>query len=151
MQLDQSFTIRADPDATYAFLLDVDRVARCIPGVSGVEAAGSDTFVGTLKIKVGPLGVTYKGTATIASQDPATRTATITAEGTEGVGAGGVRASATMTVTPDADGSTVRIATDVAIAGRLAGFGRGIIDGVAKRIVGQMADCIRGQLETPAA
>jgi uncharacterized protein len=151
MQLDQSFTIRADPDTTYAFLLDVDRVARCIPGVSGVEATGSDTFVGTLKIKVGPLGVTYRGTATIASQDAATRTATITAEGTEGVGAGGVRASATMTVAPDGPGSTVRIETDVAIAGRLAGFGRGIIDGVAKRIVGQMADCIRGQLETPAA
>jgi uncharacterized protein len=148
MQFEHSFGVRAAPDETYGFLLDVNQVASCIPGVSGVESTGPETFVGLLKVKVGPVGVTYGGTATITERDAAGRRATIRAEGTEGVGAGGVQAVAVMTVEPAPDGSLVRITTDVAIAGRLAQFGRGIIDGVAKRIVGQMADCIRDRLET---
>jgi carbon monoxide dehydrogenase subunit G len=147
MQLESSFIVRADPDTTYAFLLDVNQVAACVPGVSSVDAMGDDTFSGTLKVKVGPIGVTYRGTATITSQDPTTRTATIAAEGTEGVGAGRVRANAVMRVTAHPDGSEVTIATDLAIAGRIAQFGRGIIDGVTKRIVGEMATCIGTRLE----
>jgi carbon monoxide dehydrogenase subunit G len=147
MQLEQSFSVRANPDATYAFLLDVDRVASCIPGVSAVEEREKDIFVGTLKVKVGPVSVTYRGVASIVSRDPIERRATLSAEGTEGVGAGRVKASAVMAVLPAEGGSLVTISTDLAIAGRLAGFGRGIIDSVAKRIVAQMADCIGQRLE----
>jgi uncharacterized protein len=150
MQLDHSFTVKASPDATFAFLLDVNRVAGCVPGVSAVEEREPNTFVGTLKVKVGPIGITYRGSATIASRDEAARHATIAAEGIEGVGAGRVKATAAMSVEPTETGSLVTLSTDLAIAGRLAGFGRGIIDGVAKRIVGQMADCIRAQLEADA-
>jgi carbon monoxide dehydrogenase subunit G len=147
MQLEQSIVVRADPDLTYAFLLDVDRVAACVPGVSSVVATSPDTFEGLLKVKVGPIGVTYRGTASITSRDPAARRATIAAEGTEGVGAGRVKATATMDVVPEGDGCLVRIVTDLSIAGRLAQFGRGVIDGVAKRIVADMADCLRRELE----
>ena len=80
-----------------------------------------------------------------------TRTATITADGTEGIGAGSVHAAAQMTVRPDDGGSLVEIRTDLAIAGRLAQFGRGIIDGVAKRMLNDMARCIREQLESPGS
>jgi carbon monoxide dehydrogenase subunit G len=148
MQLESAFTVGADPDTTYAFLLDVNEVAACVPGVSSVESTGSDAFTGTLKVKVGPIGVTYRGTATITSRDPSTRTATIAADGTEGVGAGRVHAIAVMRVGPHATGSKVTITTDLAIAGRLAQFGRGFIDGVAKRIVGEMAKCIEARLDT---
>ncbi|HET8787064.1 MAG TPA: SRPBCC family protein [Candidatus Limnocylindrales bacterium] len=147
MNLEHSFSVAADPDETYAFLLDVNRVAACMPGMSSVEAESESAFLGTLKVKVGPVGVTYRGRATITDRDDAARTAVIYAEGTEGAGAGGVRATARMSVSPEAGGSRVSIATDLAIAGRLAQFGRGIIDGVAKRMVGQMADCIRVKLE----
>jgi carbon monoxide dehydrogenase subunit G len=147
MQLQQSFVIRADPDATYAFLLDVDRVANCVPGVSSVVAKDPDTFEGTLKVKVGPIGVTYRGTASITSRDTEARRATISAEGIEGVGAGRVKAIATMEVQPIDASSSVTIVTELSIAGRLAQFGRGIIDGVAKRIVAEMADCVRRELE----
>ena len=147
MHIEQSFAVRADPDRTFAFLLDVNQVASCIPGVSSVEARGTDTFLGTLRVKVGPIGVTYRGTATITARDPVARRATVSAEGTEGVGAGRVRAMAVMTVVPEGSGSLVAMTTELEIAGRLAQFGRGIIEGVAKRIVGQMADCIRKQLE----
>ena len=149
MHLEQSFAVRADPDGTFAYLLDVNRVAACVPGISSVEAQGSDTFIGTLKVKVGPIGVTYKGVATITSRDPLARRATFDAEGTEGVGAGRVHALAVMSVTPDGQDSIVLMTTELEIAGRLAQFGRGIIEGVAKRLVSQMADCIRRELEGP--
>jgi uncharacterized protein len=151
MQLSHEFAVRASPDATYEFLLDVNRVAGCIPGVSAVEARDADTFDGTLKVKVGPIGMTYRGTATIVTRDVGTRRATIAAEGKEGVGAGRVKAMAEMAVRSTDDGSLVTIETDLAIAGRLAGFGRGIIDAVAKRILGEMADCIRARLESEEA
>lgn len=147
MNLEHAFSVAADPDETYAFLLDVDRVAGCMPGMSSVEAESDSVFLGTLKVMVGPVGVTYRGRATISERDDVARTAVIEAEGTEGAGAGGVRATARMSVSPEDGGSRVAIVTDVAIAGRLAQFGRGIIDGVAKRLVGQMADCIRVKLE----
>jgi carbon monoxide dehydrogenase subunit G len=150
MQLTHTFAVRAKPDATFAFLLDVNRVAECIPGISAIEERDPNTFVGTLRIKVGPVGITYRGTATILSRDPERRRATLVAEGIEGAGAGRVKATAVMDVVPAADGCTVTIVTDLAIAGRLAGFGRGIIDGVAKRIVGDMAACIRTRLESQA-
>jgi len=148
MQLEQSFTVAADPDTVYAFLLDVNRVVGCIPGMQLIEAKDDDVFVGTMKIKVGPVSAQYKGTAQITSRDPATRAATLSAEGTEGVGAGRVSGTAVMTVTPETDGAAlVRMEADIQIAGRLAQFGRGIIDSVAKRITSEMADCIRMQLE----
>jgi carbon monoxide dehydrogenase subunit G len=150
MQLSHEFAVRASPEATYAFLLDVNRVAACIPGISAVEERDPDTFLGTLKVKVGPIGIAYRGTATIVARDPEGRRATIAAEGKEGVGAGRVKATAEMAVRPAEEGSIVTIETDLAIAGRLAGFGRGIIDSVAKRILGEMADCIRAKLETAA-
>jgi carbon monoxide dehydrogenase subunit G len=146
--LEHSFTIAADPEETYAFLLDVSRVATCMPGMSDVQAESDSVFLGTLKVKVGPVGVTYRGRAAITDRDDASRTAVIDAEGTEGVGAGAVKATARMSVSPDASGSVVAIKTDLAIAGRLAQFGRGIIDSIAKRMVGQMADCIRTKLES---
>ncbi len=150
MLLEHQFQVSADPDATYEFLLDVNRIASCIPGVSGIEEQSPDTFVGTLRVKVGPIGVTYRGQASITSQDPVARHATVDAEGTEGVGAGRVKATATMQVTAAESGSLVTISTDLAIAGRLAQFGRSVIESVAKRIVEEMADCLRLRLEPDA-
>jgi carbon monoxide dehydrogenase subunit G len=147
MQLEHQFTVSADPETTFAFLIDVNQVAGCIPGISSVEERDPDTFMGTLKVKVGPIGVTYRGVATITERDPVARRAVVSADGTEGVGAGGVHATATMTVVPSGTGSLVSISTDLAIAGRLAQFGRGVIEGVGKRIVGEMATCIGKQLE----
>jgi len=148
VRLEQSFIVDADPETVYAFLLDVNRVVGCMPGMQLVEAKGQDVFVGTLKVKVGPVAVQYKGTAEITSRDAATRMATLVAEGTEGVGAGSVRGTAVMTVTPhDGGSSLVRMEGDVIIAGRLAQFGRGIIEAVTKRLTDEMADCIRMQLE----
>ncbi|HZS14745.1 MAG TPA: SRPBCC family protein [Candidatus Dormibacteraeota bacterium] len=150
MQIENSFTVGASPDAVYAFLLDVNRVVACVPGAELSEVVDADTFRGKVRIKVGPVTVSYNGTAHITSRDEATRTATLSAEGRETTGSGSARATTAMSVTPEGEGSAVRLATDFTVVGRVAQFGRGIMEEVSRRLVGQMADCIREKLEEEA-
>ena len=151
MQIENAFEVAAPPDRVYQFLLDVNQVVGCMPGAELAEVVDPTTFKGKVKIKVGPITVAYNGTARIAEKDEANRTATLQAEGRETTGPGSARASATMSVLESGTGSTVKIATDFTVAGRVAQFGRGVMEDVSRRLIGQMADCIKAQLETPAA
>ena len=152
MQIENEFEVLASPDRVYAFLLDVNRVVACMPGAELSEVVDPTTFKGRVKIKVGPITVSYNGTARIAESDEARRVATLQADGRETTGPGSARATATMAVEPSGDGaSTVRLTTDFTVAGRIANFGRGVMEDVSKRLVSQMADCIKANLETAAA
>ena len=151
MQIENSFQVGAPPDRVYSFLLDVNRVVGCVPGAELAEVVDPDTFKGKVKIKVGPITVAYNGTARITSRDETSRTAELQAEGKETTGPGSARAKATMHVQQDGDGSTVRIGTEFTVAGRVAQFGRGVMEDVSRRLVGQMAECIKRQLETDQA
>jgi len=151
MQIENSFAVGASPDTVFAFLLDVHRVVACVPGAELSEVVDPDTFRGKVRIKVGPVTVSYNGTAHLTARDPVTRTATLHAEGRETTGSGSARATTTMSVAPDGDGSLVRFATDFTVVGRVAQFGRGIMEEVSRRLVGQMGDCIRTTLEGEAA
>jgi carbon monoxide dehydrogenase subunit G len=150
MQIENSFSVAAPPDRVYRYLLDVNQVVGCMPGAELAEVVDPTTFKGKVKIKVGPITVSYNGTAKIASKDEANRSATLQAEGRETTGPGSARATANMSVVESDGGSTVRIETDFTVAGRVAQFGRGVMEDVSKRLIGQMADCIKAQLETPA-
>jgi len=143
--------VGASPDRVYAYLLDVNSVARCMPGAELSEVVDSATFKGRVKIKVGPVVVNYNGVARITTRDDAGRTAVLEADGREIQGAGSARAIATMSVVPDGDGSQVSLATSFAVAGRVAQFGRGVMEDVSRRLVAQMAECIRANLEAPLA
>jgi carbon monoxide dehydrogenase subunit G len=151
MQIENSFTVGAPPDRVFAFLLDVNRVVACVPGAELSEVVDSDTFKGKVRIKVGPVTVSYNGTAHMTSRDEAARQATLEAEGRETTGSGSARATTTMTVTPEGDGSSVRFVTDFTVVGRVAQFGRGIMEEVSRKLVGQMGDCIRSKLEAEQA
>jgi len=152
MQIENEFQVAASPDRVYAFLLDVNRVVTCLPGAELSEVVDPTTFKGKVKIKVGPITVAYNGTARIADRDDANRVATLQAEGRETSGPGSARATARMSVAGDGDGpSTVKLATDFTVAGRIANFGRGVMEDVSKRLVAQMADCIKSNLEAEAA
>jgi uncharacterized protein len=151
MQIENSFAVGAAPDTVFAFLLDVHRVVACVPGAELSEVVDPDTFRGKVRIKVGPVTVSYNGTAHITARDQAARSATLHAEGRETTGSGSARATTTMSVEPDGDGSVVRFATDFTVVGRVAQFGRGIMEEVSRRLVGQMGDCIRTTLEGEAA
>jgi uncharacterized protein len=147
MKLENSFDVTAPPDNVYAFLLDVNRVAGCVPGAELAEVVDPTTFKGRVKIKVGPITVAYNGTARITERDEAARTATLQAEGRETTGPGSARATAQMSVEAVDGQSRVRLVTDFTVAGRVANFGRGVMEDVSRRLVGQMADCIKANLE----
>jgi carbon monoxide dehydrogenase subunit G len=151
MQIENEFEVTAPPDRVYAFLLDVNRVVTCMPGAELSEVVDPSTFKGRVRIKVGPITVAYNGTARIAERDEAARAATLEAEGRETTGPGSARATARMSVQEAGAGSRVRLVTDYTVAGRVANFGRGVMEDVSKRLVSQMADCIKANVEKAEA
>jgi len=151
MQIENSFAVGASPDTVFAFLLDVNRIVGCVPGAELSEVVDPDTFRGRVRIKVGPVTVAYNGTAHITERDEQARPATLQAEGRETTGSGSARATTTMSVAPDGAGSAVHFATDFTVVGRVAQFGRGIMEEVSRKLVGQMAECIRTKLEAEGA
>ena len=147
MQLENSFSVGAPPDKVFAYLIDVNKVVGCVPGAELSEVVDPTTFKGKVKIKVGPITVAYSGTAKIVDRNDAQHTATLEAEGRETTGPGSARAKALMSVDPDGAGSTVKIVTDYNVAGRVAQFGRGVMEDVSRRIVNDMAACIKANVE----
>jgi uncharacterized protein len=147
MQLENSFNVKAPPDQVFAYLLDVNKVVGCVPGAELSEVVDPTTFKGRVKIKVGPITVAYNGTARIAERDDEKRSAILEAEGRETTGPGSARAKAHMSVEPEGAGSTVKIVTEYSVAGRVAQFGRGVMEDVSRRIVAEMAACIKTNVE----
>jgi hypothetical protein len=147
MQLENSFSVGAPPDQVFAYLLDVNRVVGCVPGAELTEIVDQTTFKGRVKIKVGPITVAYSGTARIADRNEAERSATLQAEGRETTGPGSARATAHMSVESGEGGSVVKIVTDYSVAGRVAQFGRGVMEDVSRRLVNDMAACIKANVE----
>jgi uncharacterized protein len=147
MQLENSFSIGAPPERVFAYLLDVNKIVGCVPGAELAEVVDPTTFKGKVKIKVGPITVAYNGTARIADRDDTNHSATLEAEGRETTGPGSARAKAFMSVQADGAGSIVKIVTDYSVAGRVAQFGRGVMEDVSRRIVNDMAACIKANVE----
>jgi hypothetical protein len=155
MKIESSFTVDAPPDRVFAYLLEVNQVVGCLPGAELSEIVDSQTFKGKLKVKVGAVQVTYQGTAHIVDmvEDDTSATVTIEGDGREVGGQGSVRARLLLTVAATGDGgSEVRLESDLTVTGRVAQFGRGVIEDVSRRLIGQMGECIgtRLQAEAPA-
>jgi uncharacterized protein len=155
VRIESSFTVAAPPDQVFAYLLEVNQVVGCLPGAELSEIVDSQTFRGKLKVKVGAVSVSYQGTAHIVDmvEDDTSATVTIEGEGREIGGQGSVRAKLLLTVSATDDGgSAVRLESDLTITGRVAQFGRGVIEDVSKRLMGQMGECIGTKLQAaPAA
>jgi uncharacterized protein len=150
MQLENKFTIEAPIDKAWEALNTPETVAPCFPGATLQEYEG-DSFTGTVKVKLGPISLTYKGKGTYVSRDDANHKVVIEANGRDSRGNG--TASATVTGTMVADGPTrtaVTMVTDMTITGRPAQFGRGVISDVADKIIGQFSACVASKL-APAA
>ena len=147
MQLENSFAVSAPPERVFAYLLDVNKIVGCVPGAELSEVVDPTTFKGKVKIKVGPITVAYSGTARISERNDADRQATLTAEGRETTGPGSARATAQMSVQTAGEGSLVQIVTEYHVAGRVAQFGRGVMEDVSKRLIKDMANCIQANLE----
>jgi carbon monoxide dehydrogenase subunit G len=127
-------------------LLDVERIAPCMPGAT-VESFDGETIVGRVKVKVGPIQVTYTGTARFTDKDEATRRAVIEASAKEARGSGTATATITARLQDDGGSATnVTVTTDLAITGKPAQFGRGVMEEVGNKLLGRFADCLADTL-----
>jgi carbon monoxide dehydrogenase subunit G len=140
IELDNSFTVPVPPEQAWDVLLDVERIAPCMPGAS-VTAVNGDEIEGQVKVKLGPLALTYKGTAKFTDKDEANRTISIDASGKETRGAGTASATVQAVLRPaEAAGSTlVSIHTSLNVTGRPAQFGRSLLPEVSGKLIGQFA------------
>lgn len=145
MELHHEFTVPVPVDDAWRALLDIERIAPCMPGAS-VEDYDGKTVNGSVKVKVGPITVTYKGTAVFEEQDEAAHRMVLIASGRETRGQGTARATVTGTLMEHDGGTAVSVRTDLTVTGRPAQFGRGVMAEVGDRIIGQFAQNLAEQL-----
>jgi carbon monoxide dehydrogenase subunit G len=142
IELDNSFTVPVLPEKAWDVLLDVERIAPCMPGASVTSITGDGNEIeGQVKVKLGPLALAYKGTAKFTEKDEANRTIAIEATGKETRGAGTASAHVQAVLKPaDVAGSTlVSIHTSLNVTGRPAQFGRSLLPEVSGKLIAQFA------------
>jgi carbon monoxide dehydrogenase subunit G len=148
MKLEQSFEVDAPIEQVWTALIDLEKVAPCLPGaaITGHDDAG--TYHGEFQVKLGPTTAAYRGTIRIESADAATHTATLAARGTDKRGQGGASATIVNTLRASEGGGTrVDAVTDFTITGRLASFGRGgMIRDISNRLLRDFAACLQQRL-----
>jgi carbon monoxide dehydrogenase subunit G len=154
MELSNEFVVPVGVDEAWVLLTDVERIAPCMPGAQLTEIEG-DEYRGVVKVKVGPITAQYKGKATFVEKDDAAHKAVLRAEGRDTRGQGNANATITATLVTEDGGTRVTVVTDLAITGRAAQFGRGVMADVSTKLLGQFVSCLEknvlGAGRAPAA
>lgn len=145
MELSNAITLPLSPDDLFEVLLDVERVAPCIPGAT-LEGVEGDVYHAAVKLKVGPVAAGYKGTVRFLEIDRERRTAVMLAAGTETRGQGKAQATIRAEVAGSGEESTLTMNTDLAIRGRVAQFGRGVLSDVSENLMNQFAENLKAQM-----
>jgi carbon monoxide dehydrogenase subunit G len=145
VQLEHHLSVPAPIDVVWPALLDPERVAPCVPGAT-LTGVDGDSFTGTVKVKVGPITLLYKGTGTFTEHDEQARRAVLKAAAKDTRGNGTLNATVTLTLTDEADHTTGIVATDLSITGKPAQFGRGMIADVGGKIIEQFSACLSEKL-----
>jgi carbon monoxide dehydrogenase subunit G len=148
MKLTNEFTVSADPDVVWRTLLDMEGVAGCLPGATIQATDEENTYEGSMRVKIGPMAVSYRGTATLAEVDNEARRAVISLRAREDKGQGTAMATITNAVQPADGGARVVAETDLHITGAQARFGRGVMEDVAGRVLDEFSTRLERQLTT---
>ena len=155
MKLENSFTVPVPVEQAWQVLQDVERIAPCMPGAT-LDTVDGDAFTGRVKVKVGPIMLTYSGKATFADKDEAAHAMRIEASGKETRGSGTAKATVQASMQADGDSTKVLLVTDLAVTGKPAQFGRGVMADVSGKLIDQFAACLAEEVrsgsggETPA-
>jgi carbon monoxide dehydrogenase subunit G len=148
MKLEQSFEVAAPVQTVWEALIDVERVAPCLPGAEITQANADGSYEGTFQVRLGPTTAAYAGKLAMESLDESARRATMKASGRDKRGQGSANATIVSAMSEVAEGTRVEVETDFTITGRLARFGRGgMMQDISNRLLGDFADCLRQSLE----
>jgi hypothetical protein len=147
MKLEQSFTVAAPIEVVWDALIDVERVAPCLPGAEITGHGPDGSYEGNFTVKLGPTTASYRGSLKMDSLDEASRTATMHARGTDKRGQGGAHATIVSTLREEGGETVVDVITDFTITGRLARFGRGgMIEDISRRMMRDFSQCLQATL-----
>jgi carbon monoxide dehydrogenase subunit G len=136
MDIADNFRVSTPIDATWKVLLDIERIAPCLPGAQLQEIDGNE-YRGVVKVKVGPITAQYKGTATLVEADESAHRIVLDANGRDTRGQGNANASIVVTMNDEDGGTRVDVVTDLSITGKVAQFGRGVLDDVSAKLLRQ--------------
>jgi carbon monoxide dehydrogenase subunit G len=150
VELNNEFRVAVPAATVWDVFTDVERVAPCLPGATLLSIDG-DTFNGAVKVKVGPITVSYKGVASYQEKDAVARRIVLRAEGKETRGNGTAAATVTAQLKDEGESTYVGIVTDLAISGKAAQFGRGVLADVSSNLIAQFARSLEAELLGGAA
>ncbi len=151
MRIQSDFTIASPPEQAYRLLLDLQQVAPCIPGGELGAQTDDESYPARVTVKLGPMRFIYEGTVRMTEHDDVTHRAVLSAKAREAHGQGSAQAEMTMQVSGDGFGARVEILTELQLTGRAGQMGRGVVEDVARRFVGEMAACLQSRLATEGA
>ena len=147
-KIEQRFEVQAPVDRVWKYLIDPQSVVQCLPGAELLEMQDEHNFLGAIKVKVGPLAMSYKGHAKFTEVNEQTHQVRMVGEAREVGGSGSTKVSMLSTVTPLASGgSEVVVNAEVNLVGRIVQFGRGMIEEVSRQMFRQFSTCVKQRLE----
>jgi uncharacterized protein len=152
MRIENEFVVKAPVDHVWDYLLDVEKVAPCMPGAELTEVVDDRTWKGKTNVKVGPVSLSFAGTVAMQERDDATHRVVLKAEGREQRGKGAASAAVVSRLEAVEGGTKVRIETDLTITGPVAQYGRGMLQDISQRMTNEFARCLEqriGAAEAP--
>jgi len=154
-KITERFEVQAPVERVWKYLIDPASVVQCLPGAELLETQDERNFLGAIKVKVGPLSMSYKGKASFTEVNDETHTVRMVGEGREVGGSGSTKVTMVSIVTAlEGGGSEVSVDSEINLVGRIVQFGRGMIEEVSRQMFRQFAACVKSRLEvdeTPPA
>lgn len=151
MQIDNTFTVHAPIEAVWTYLLDVEKVAPCMPGAELTETIHEQAWKGKVNIAFGPMKLAFAGTVEMQERDDAARRVSLHAKGTEQKGKGAANATVTSWLEPADEGTLVQMRADITLTGAAAQLSRGLLPEISKKLTQQFADCLEANMNAEAA
>jgi carbon monoxide dehydrogenase subunit G len=147
MKINNEFTVSVPIEQAWDVMLDLQKIAPCLPGAAIQEEKGDGEYDGTMKVKIGPITANYKGTVKVEEADEENHRAVLQATGRDARGQGTASATIVSTLQEEGGESTkVNVETDMKLTGRAAQFGRGIAQDVATKMLNQFAECLEREI-----
>jgi uncharacterized protein len=147
-KIEERFEVQAPVERVWKYLIDPKRVVECLPGAELIEQKDEHTFLGAIKVKVGPLSMSYKGQAKLTEINEQTHQVRMVGDAREVSGSGSTKVSMLSTVSPLANGgSEVLVNADIDLVGKIVQFGRGMIQEVSRQMFRQFSTCVKKHLE----